>query len=245
VDVPPTPFSPTAAPSGGGGSELASPSCFQELAESQVSDYFYDTMDVEQSNNAQLNPSVPKANSIEEILKLAKDLAKQAAHVSNIVDESTKDMRHISDSLGSVIHKLATVHIQITSVNKGNKMIKSQIALIEEKLHNMQTQINFKRKLTFAAVIASGLRPHPNTFPNITSLPYQLNQSASRGNSNTSDTNNKLVQPLYSRATSEVIVTFSDPTSLNFTADFADQALKEANSAFLKSDLKKQPFSGS
>jgi hypothetical protein len=119
-----------AAPSGGGGSEFASPNRFRELTESPMSEYFYDTMDVERSNNSQLNPLHSKPRVLREILKIVRELTKKVAYVSNTVGENRKNMRSTSDSLGSVASQLASVHIQIASITKENEMISTQMSTI-------------------------------------------------------------------------------------------------------------------
>jgi hypothetical protein len=126
----------------------------------------------------------------------------------------------------------------MSAVREVNMQLKSNIAIIEEKLKKMQGQIDTKPTPTFASVAESGLPPRPNAdMP----PPRKPNGQTLQGKNAKKE---KLIQALYPKAAHGAIVSFADADKLDLTKEVAHKALTEVNSAFLNSDLKKCLFHG-
>jgi hypothetical protein len=152
------------------------------------------------------------------------------------MSQTTKTNSEISDSLSSLVNKIANIEIQMSVLRDENEDLKIKMAALNKRIKDLESSPEKPRtRLTYSAVAGAGLSPRPQPM----------------NNSNTNTVNKKpepkpvkMLQPLYPKASREVIVTFDNANTLTIGQQVEDKALEMVNSALVNSPIGKRLFYG-
>jgi hypothetical protein len=158
VDTPSFNFSPISG-SSGGGKRVASPDRYQMLADHQLTEEFFDSVDTDMGDLPDTLPprfDAPEAKGADKTDKILDLIMSKISGITTFMHGTSTAVNRLSNTLNSVVDQLATLQIQMSVVREVNTQRKSNITIMEGKLEKMQGQIDTKPTPTFASVVGSG-----------------------------------------------------------------------------------------
>jgi hypothetical protein len=152
------------------------------------------------------------------------------------MSQTTKTNSEISDSLSSLVNKIANIEIQMFVLRDENEDLKIKIAALNKRIKDLgRSPEKPKTRLTYSAVAGAGLplRPQPTN-----------NSNTHTANKKPEPKPVKMLQPLYPKSSREVNVTFDNANTLTTGQQVEDNALEMVNSALVNSPIGKRLFYG-
>lgn len=187
------------------------------------------------------NSAAPGIDADRKLDFLVEKIQKMAAGISQIeaihdgMKELNKTNAQMFESIGKLVERMAHLEIELADVRIENQNLSEKIESLNNRLTDIEKRPlnnNSQQALTFANVIGSGLPQKPR----IINLGGRINNNAQK--------QTKPLQPLYPKASREVVVSFVNAKEIVKERATEDRALTVVNDRLEISSLKKRLFHG-
>jgi septal ring factor EnvC (AmiA/AmiB activator) len=83
------------------------------------------------------------------------------------MSQTTKTNSEISDSLSSLVNKIANIEIQISVLRVENEGLKIKMAALNKRIKDLESSPEkLRTRLTYSAIASAGLPPRPQPMNN-------------------------------------------------------------------------------
>jgi hypothetical protein len=150
------------------------------------------------------------------------------------MSQTTKTNSEISGALSSLVNKIANIEIQMFVLRDENEDLKIKMAAWNKRIKGLESSPEKPRtRLTYSAVAGAGLPPRPQPIDNA---------NTHTANKKPEPKPVKILQPLYLKASREVIVMFDNANTLTTGQQVEDKALEMVNFALVNSPIGNSSF---
>jgi chromosome segregation ATPase len=122
------------------------------------------------STRGKATRSAPEAKGLESVARLLKSVLQQTSGLRNFMSHTARTNIEISDSLSSLVDKIANIEIKMSVLRGENEDLKNKMAILNKRIKDLESvPAKPSTPRSYSAVAGAGLPHDPN--PQLLSLP--------------------------------------------------------------------------